>query len=580
LGSNETFDTDIVDISEFFSSGSSGFRDDEPDKKSTFNEIDSPIKELKAIILSLDWEITDEIADGFIAEVDRLSDVWKSDKSVLAFLHILRALGKYLRTHKADAHPDSIKLLYSVYNNFEKIVLTNEISEDQEKQILNEELKKFHKLKEKIALAAAAMSEGKANESLLSALKTILLEIDWQITDQSMQKFDIEINKLERIWSTDKNFLTLLQMMRAIGSYINKNKLDSHPDSIKLLSTVFQHFEKMALSEDLSLEEQQELVAADLEKFTQLKKQIISLKSAPSAEKIVEEEYVVEAPVQQPPLDLPAQVYEEGETLGEEDFGFVEPIRFDTDEATIPPAGISEVQGLPEGGGEEVDNRLNDLFAEDDYGIPADSPGTTPISDMDEVVPLSGEPTEALPSFDEEITPLSQVEEIVPLPEQQETVSTPGQISSDQDIEPVTPLPTEEIEQRGELTVRLIDILDSAENINQLDVQALTDEIQTLRTSLQSPAQQALQRIILSLATYVEIVGTLAAPDCFSLLSDACRKLAETENLDLSQSNVLYDSIFSLMNQYIEFQTTAIFPVISDFAAKEKEIKKILGITL
>ena len=136
MSSSETFDTGIVDISEFFSGGDSSFNEEESEKKSTINEVDSPIKELKAIILSLDWEISDEIADSFITEVDRLSDVWQSDKSVVSFLSILRALGKYLRTHKADAHPDSIKLLYSVYNNFEKIVLTNEIPEEQEKNIL------------------------------------------------------------------------------------------------------------------------------------------------------------------------------------------------------------------------------------------------------------------------------------------------------------------------------------------------------------------------------------------------------------------------------------------------------------
>jgi len=85
--------------------------------------------------------------------------------------------------------------LYSVYNNFEKIVLTDEIPEAEEQQILKEKLKQFNELKEKIALAATAASEGKANEHLLSALKTILLEIDWQITNSTMQKFNIDKSK-------------------------------------------------------------------------------------------------------------------------------------------------------------------------------------------------------------------------------------------------------------------------------------------------------------------------------------------------------------------------------------------------
>ncbi len=683
MSSNETFDTGIVDISEFFSGGDSSFNEEESENKSTFNEVDSPIKELKAIILSLDWEITDDIADSFITEIDRLSDVWQSDKSVVSFLSILRALGKYLRTHKADAHPDSIKILYSVYNNFEKIVLTNEITEEQEKGILKEELEKFHKLKEKIALAAVAESEGKANESLLSALKTILLEIDWQITDQTMQKFDIEISKLEQIWITDKNFLTLLQMMRAIGTYINKNKLDSHPDSIKLLSTVFQHFEQMALSEDINPEEQHKLIQGDLEKFTQLKKQIIAVKPASPAETFVDTEDK-EAPASQVEASLPAFIHEEEGSPDNEDFGYVEPISFDSDETAQPPAAdISDMSHLQDGSEAEVQNRLNDLFAdnndfdvvepipqehpldsgevdgrlddlfaEDDQGVALDSFESPSSFDTNEIVPLSDTEAEDFTFSQEGVTPLPALddtddtivldEEVVPLADESFADSDfhsddspaplpPGQISSDiypdQGMESVTPLgveplpveplpvepvPQDEVssitedsptldfgvaaepgislneispEQQKEeddfqpnLTANLLEVVRSAENLEQLNIAALTDEIKCVQDSLQSPAQKISLQIIQSITLYIEKAGSIAHPDCLKVLLNSCEKLAKSGIGDLDQGGNILNNIQETLNQYIEFQNCIIYPAVTEFAAKEKEIKKILGL--
>lgn len=641
MSSSETFDTEIVDISEFFSSKeSSSGREDESENKSTFNAVDSPIKELKAIILSLDWEITDEIADNFISEVDRLQDVWKADKSVISFLQILRALGKYLRTHKADAHPESIKLLYSVYNNFEKIVLTNEITEDQEKFILKEELEKFHQLKEKIALAATAASEGKANESLLSALKTILLEIDWKITDQTMQKFDLEINKLEQIWSSDKNFLTPLQMMRAIGKYINKNKLDSHPDSIKLLSTVFNHFEKMALSEEMSPEEQQELIQDDLEKFSQLKANILSVKEAPSPEHIIETESYGPAAIKTK-IDLPAKAHEYGDSFADEDLGYVEPISFDTDENVQPPAFASGFSDAPGSAEEEVGNRLDALFADDKDLDEGELKPLEPSSDSKEVDGrldyLFAENDQGLPSGPaatlsggmDGVVPLASAEEDVDLDLRSDSLTPsipPGQISSDltydQEIETVTPMPVEPLpveplpegllqdstnvpgwgeakrdsgifpdvevpERTGEekkLQVNriapLLEIIGSAKDLAQLDISTLTREISTLEESLQNPSQQILLQIVQSISIYIERVRIHSHPESLKIMMAAGQKLAEIETSEQEQPSDFFNTIQPILSQYIEFQNSILFPAVSAFTAREEEIKKILGLTL
>ncbi|MCK5229861.1 MAG: hypothetical protein KAR13_06330, partial [Desulfobulbaceae bacterium] len=148
-----------VDVTELFVTG------DTPaggsDVTSTIGEIDSPIKDLKIVVLSLDWEITDKIMQNFAEEIDRLEEIWTADKILVAFLKILRALGRYIAKKKARAHPDSVKLLYSVYNALEKVVLTGDMPGSQKKEIVTDELRKYTKLKKQFDIAAS--SAGKAS---------------------------------------------------------------------------------------------------------------------------------------------------------------------------------------------------------------------------------------------------------------------------------------------------------------------------------------------------------------------------------------------------------------------------------
>jgi hypothetical protein len=119
-------------------------------------EVD-PIQDLKSIILSIDWEITDEAMANLVKEITRLKTEFEGNKILLLFLQLLGSLGEYIRSNKAGAHPESFKLLSSVYQNFEQIVHAGDkFSAKQKKKILSTELNKFKELKELIAAKKAA----------------------------------------------------------------------------------------------------------------------------------------------------------------------------------------------------------------------------------------------------------------------------------------------------------------------------------------------------------------------------------------------------------------------------------------
>ncbi|MCK5232582.1 MAG: hypothetical protein KAR13_20070, partial [Desulfobulbaceae bacterium] len=103
---------------------------------------------------------------NFAEEIDRLEEIWTADKILIAFLKILRALGQYIAKKKARAHPNSVKLLYSVYNALEKVVLAGDMPGSQKKEIVAHELRKYTKLKKQFDIATSSADKpGKVEKS-------------------------------------------------------------------------------------------------------------------------------------------------------------------------------------------------------------------------------------------------------------------------------------------------------------------------------------------------------------------------------------------------------------------------------
>ncbi len=122
---------------------------------------DSPLRGLKTVLLSIEWEITDEAMTILIGELDKLEDKYKDDKNLLLFLRLLATAGKYIKSSKANAHPGAIRMLNSVYKSLEIVLLSKGITEAEKKKILYTHIEEFKKLKEQIALRKAGKVKGK-----------------------------------------------------------------------------------------------------------------------------------------------------------------------------------------------------------------------------------------------------------------------------------------------------------------------------------------------------------------------------------------------------------------------------------
>lgn len=110
-----------------------------------------PLAELKKIVLSIDWEITPEAVESFLAQIRLLKEAYQSDKIVTMFLQILGSLGQYIKSNRSKAHPSTFSLLNSVFARLEEITNAPKMPEPEKRKLLQTEMAAYQRLREKIS---------------------------------------------------------------------------------------------------------------------------------------------------------------------------------------------------------------------------------------------------------------------------------------------------------------------------------------------------------------------------------------------------------------------------------------------
>ncbi len=248
---------------------------------------ESPISRLKSLILSIDWEITDEVLLSFNDELESLKKIWAGEKINLVYVQALEKISNYIYAKKADAHLGAIKLLLTLYHNLEKIVTNRDWSDRERKALLLEDVRRFELLKQHIAkgsrkrqdqmenLDSSSSAVGTAEDSVagnseLANLQAAVLGLDWEVTDQELDKLQREVTVLAQRYSENKPCIILLKGVRTLGLYIQQTKSNASGEAFKVLRLFSDSLEKL-LSCDWTPEEEKEILVAAVEKFNDFK---------------------------------------------------------------------------------------------------------------------------------------------------------------------------------------------------------------------------------------------------------------------------------------------------------------------
>lgn len=109
-----------------------------------------PLDNLNAVLLSLDWEINDELIESYVLEITRLQQEYQDQKYCVYFFKILENLAMYIKKNLGGAHPESVSMMQSIHQSLESIFLNFDIDDAQKKKIFLKEYNKYCDFKDKI----------------------------------------------------------------------------------------------------------------------------------------------------------------------------------------------------------------------------------------------------------------------------------------------------------------------------------------------------------------------------------------------------------------------------------------------
>lgn len=368
------------------------------------NNSSSPVSELKHLTLSIDQGITADVNRRIIKVTDSLSKQWQHDKMLSTLVKMVRALSDYAASKKGDIHEGTASLIYSIVNQIENLSISPGVNLPiaKKQSILSKEIAKYNKFKQQIKSTprediSKEREKSDMDKEVISDLKSIILSLDWEITDEIIHRLDREIQRLQTHWQNSKVHLSFLQMFKSIGNYVLNKGSDTHPDSISLLHSLYRNFEHIVLTPSMTVADQKEILLREMKKFNDLKKTISSSKAPKKPQALSPMDDLIGTKVSNlSPVD---DLIEEIHML--QDSGTS---THSLDASTVPRghaanAEIKEVipnrlkkQPIP-----EIQARLDAFFDEDE-----------PLSELafadsgEAVVPYKGDTTQSAPSFPEQ----------------------------------------------------------------------------------------------------------------------------------------------------------------------------------
>ena len=264
---DESFDTDEVDLFAFTG-------DDE-----------SLLTRLKSIILSLDWEISDDILDELFREVARLRSIWEGDKVAQVYLQGLEKVGHYLRIEGVHAHPNAIKLLLTLFYNYEKIFSSPDINGEAITSLLKSDIRKFKVLQFQIGKIGPAPTDSvnqaisttqekeipETEHEFLADMGATIFGLEWEVTDEGLEQFNHQAEELHEHLLDNKPAEVLLQGLQALGAYISEEKVNAHPDAFTLLRSFYDGLKILVSDKDLDTEKRREILIDRVNRLNSLK---------------------------------------------------------------------------------------------------------------------------------------------------------------------------------------------------------------------------------------------------------------------------------------------------------------------
>lgn len=171
-----------------------------------------PLYNLKKTVLSMEWEITDELIMKYLEQLNHLKKILIKDKYILILLKLQYVLGNFIKIYKGDAPPYAFTMLRTNFISMDKIVSAKNMTGKDKQKIVGKEIKRYNNLRMLMkANKSDSIRRNQIKRSLIS--KATEPEINKSIDQEKYRTYHKEISKFRLI--TKETLIELKSFIRA-----------------------------------------------------------------------------------------------------------------------------------------------------------------------------------------------------------------------------------------------------------------------------------------------------------------------------------------------------------------------------
>ncbi len=221
------------------------------------------------MIKAFSQESSSEHLDTIRSAVNQIEAQEKPGSALHAVARMIRSVTLYLASSSASAKPEALPVLTALGQNAQQLIdQADTLDRQKTSQLFDHSMAVFKSLKQKIATRPVFTKDQ------MEELHSVILSIDWEITDQTLKDFEITVNRLMTLTRSESMYYAFLKLIQSLGRYIGTRKSAAHNDSIPLLRSIASAFETVVLSAGMTIPEKKQLLSDCLEQFKAFKTSI------------------------------------------------------------------------------------------------------------------------------------------------------------------------------------------------------------------------------------------------------------------------------------------------------------------
>ena len=121
-----------------------------------------PLYTLKNILLSIEWEVTDDILSKYLNEIIQLQRLFQNNRYLKRLLQIQYFYGRFIKTYPDRIPLRTYKILYTLYDCMKNLLANKKLSDFEKKKIVEQEIHRYKNFRKYLRIDKNNLSEDRS----------------------------------------------------------------------------------------------------------------------------------------------------------------------------------------------------------------------------------------------------------------------------------------------------------------------------------------------------------------------------------------------------------------------------------